>query len=73
MKASRMNPVLKNKMQVNNNATAGDVFKEIEGNEVGAKFKWGTLITTLCCYAASYALNNPGQVCTWTVECQKNC
>lgn len=33
----------------------------------------GTLVTTLGCYGASWALGNDGQFCTATVECQGNC
>ncbi len=73
MKTTRMNPVLKNKMMLQNDLIVGDVMEEIEGNEVAGGFKWGTLLTTSICYVGSYALGNPGQVCTWTVECQNNC
>jgi len=32
-----------------------------------------TIVTTLLCLGASYALGNHGYVCTATVECQSNC
>lgn len=34
---------------------------------------WGTLVTTLTCYGASWAIGNEGQFCTGTLECQKSC
>jgi hypothetical protein len=33
----------------------------------------GTTVTSLSCYGVSWALGNDGQLCTATVECQKNC
>ena len=53
------------------------IFEEIsdqyvpEANAAGQG--WGTLVTTLTCYGASWALGNEGNFCTGTIECQKTC
>ncbi|WP_370695800.1 plantaricin C family lantibiotic (plasmid) [Priestia megaterium] len=40
----------------------------------GVEERWAeTILTSIACAAASYVLNNPGHVCTLTVECQNSC
>ncbi|MFD3945269.1 plantaricin C family lantibiotic [Streptomyces sp. NPDC058579] len=40
---------------------------------VAAGQGWGTVVSTLGCYGASYVLGNKGNFCTATSECQSNC
>lgn len=34
---------------------------------------WGDFLTSLACFGGSWVLGNKGHLCTWTVECMKNC
>lgn len=34
---------------------------------------WGTTLSSLTCFGASYVLGNNGNFCTATAECQNNC
>lgn len=67
------NPVLRNKVGYEGENPSGNVMEEIKDHDVVGAISWGTVLTTLACLGASYALGDKGQVCTATVECINNC
>ncbi|MCM2139855.1 plantaricin C family lantibiotic [Vagococcus fluvialis] len=71
------NPILREKKQQQFLSTSGleEVNQNIEfiENLSGGNNVWVTILQGVVGCVASWAVGNKGKVCTWTVECQKNC
>lgn len=58
---------------INRNIDVLDEIDEQAAADLSAGQGWTTTVTSIGCYGVSWALGNDGNLCTATVECQKNC